>query len=96
MLICLVVGLVIGLVLGMCFTLYLIDRYYEFENRPVELCNDDRYVVIEKAKKQLLEQSKIKAGPNELAVLDAFLFKCWQFGWLDAYRKAKDEPNKEN
>lgn len=84
-------GLVIGLMLGMAITLYLIDREFEIETRTVELCNDDRYEVIEKAKKQLLEQSKIKASPNELAVLDAFLFKCWQFGWLDAYRKVTDE-----
>lgn len=49
------------------------------------LCNDNRFEIIEKAKKHLLEATNIDTSPDEMKVLDNFLFRCWQMGWLDRY-----------
>lgn len=45
-------------------------------------CGDNRFKVIEKAKEALLESTNIESSPEEMAVLDSFLFRCWQMGWL--------------
>ena len=58
----------------------------------VVICNDNRFEIIEKAKKHLLEATNIDTSPDEMKVLDNFLFRCWQMGWLDRYDR-KDEPN---
>lgn len=48
-------------------------------------CGDNRFVIINKAKKDLLISTNIKGSPDEMKVLDNFLFRCWQMGWLDKY-----------
>jgi hypothetical protein len=50
-----------------------------------EVCNDNRFEIIEKAKKHLLEATNIEMSPDEMKVLDNFLFRCWQMGWLNGY-----------
>lgn len=50
-----------------------------------DLVNDNRFDVIGKAKEHLLEATNIETSPDEMAVLDSFLFRCWQMGWLDMY-----------
>lgn len=50
-----------------------------------ENCSDNRFEIIEKAKKELLEWTNIDTSPDEMKVLDNFLFRCWQMGWLDKY-----------
>lgn len=50
-----------------------------------EICVDDRFKIIEKAKQALLEGTNIEQSPKEMEVLDNFLFRCWQMGWLDKY-----------
>lgn len=50
-----------------------------------ETCNDNRFELIERAKKDLLENTNIDTNPDELKVLDNFLFRCWQMGWLERY-----------
>lgn len=50
-----------------------------------ENCSDNRFEIIEKAKKELLEWTNIDTSPDEMKVLDNFLFRCWQIGWLDKY-----------
>ena len=50
-----------------------------------EMCRDNRFEIIEKAKKHLLEATNIKTSEDEMKVLDNFLFRCWQMGWLDKY-----------
>lgn len=55
-----------------------------------ENCSDNRFEIIEKAKKELLEWTNIDTSPDEMKVLDNFLFRCWQMGWLDKY----DEEDK--
>lgn len=50
-----------------------------------EICGDNRFEVIEQAKQDLLKRTNIDTSPDEMAVLDTFLFRCWQMGWLRGY-----------
>ena len=54
----------------------------------VEVCTDDRFELIEKAKAKLLEATNIEMRPDEMAVIDSILFRCWQMGWLDQLRES--------
>lgn len=49
------------------------------------VCGDNRFKVIAEAKKDLLESTNIEMAPDEMAVLDSFLLRCWQMGWLKQY-----------
>lgn len=51
-----------------------------------EVCGDDRFKVIETAKRDLLDSTNISGSDDEMKCLDSFLFRCWQMGWLDKYR----------
>ena len=51
------------------------------------ICGDNRSEIIAKAKAALVESTNIEDSPEEMAVLDNFLFRCWQMGWLDKYEK---------
>jgi hypothetical protein len=55
-----------------------------------EVCTDNRFEIIEKAKKHILEATNINTSPEEMKVLDNFLFRCWQMGWLDKYEERCD------
>lgn len=48
-------------------------------------CGDNRFEIIEKAKQDLLESTNISSSEDEIKVLDSFLFRCWQMGWLNKY-----------
>jgi len=50
-----------------------------------DVCWDNRFKVIAEAKKDLLESTNIEMAPDEMAVLDSFLLRCWQMGWLKQY-----------
>lgn len=50
-----------------------------------EVCGDNRFEIIAKAKQDLLDSTNINTSSAEMAVLDNFLFRCWQMGWLDKY-----------
>ena len=50
-----------------------------------EICCDNRLEIIEKAKKHIIEATNIKNSKDEMKVLDTFLFRCWQMGWLNQY-----------
>lgn len=52
------------------------------------ICGDNRFEIISKAKEALIESTNIEDSPEEMAVLDNFLFRCWQMGWLDKYDEA--------
>ena len=56
-----------------------------------EMCGDNRFEIIARAKKHLLDATNIDTSPKEMEVLDDFLFRCWQMGWLDRYDTA-DTP----
>lgn len=51
----------------------------------MEICGDNRFEIIAKAKEHLLEATNIDTSEDEMKVLDTFLFRCWQMGWLDRY-----------
>lgn len=61
-------------------------------------CIDNRFKIIEKAKKHLLEATNIEGSKDEMACLDRFLFRCWQMRWLKQYddenETHRDEINK--
>jgi hypothetical protein len=53
-----------------------------------DMCGDNRFEIIEKAKKDLLESTNIQTSKDEMQVLNDFLFRCWQMDWLGKY----DQP----
>lgn len=57
-----------------------------------EICNDNRFEIIERAKEDILKNTNIEASNDEIKVLDSFLFRCWQMGWLRKFDD--DEHNK--
>ena len=59
------------------------------------MCTDNRFEIIGKAKEHLLEATNIDTSPKEMEVLDNFLFRCWQMGWLDRYAE-QTEPSTED
>ena len=56
----------------------------------VNMCGDNRFEIISRAKKALLEGTNIDMCPDEMAVIDNILFRCWQMGWLDKYDDRKE------
>ena len=48
-------------------------------------CGDNRFKIIDKAKKDILQSTNIEEDKDEMKVLDNFLFRCWQMGWLEKY-----------
>lgn len=50
-----------------------------------DMCGDNRFKIIEKAKEDLLNSTNIDTSPDEMKVLDNFLFRCWQMDWLKMY-----------
>lgn len=48
-------------------------------------CGDNRFELIDKAKRDIIEKTSIESSPDEMKVLDSFLFRAWQMGWLDKY-----------
>jgi hypothetical protein len=53
----------------------------------MEICGDNRFEIIAKAKEDLIKSTNIETSSDEMKVLDNFLFRCWQMGWLDEYKK---------
>lgn len=50
-----------------------------------DICGDNRFEIIAKAKQDILESTNIQSSEDEMKVLDNFLFRCWQMGWLNKY-----------
>lgn len=48
-----------------------------------ELCTDNRFDLIEKYKKKLIEATNIETSTEEMNVLDNILFRFWQMGLLE-------------
>ena len=55
------------------------------------ICGDNRFKIIAKAKKAIIESTNIEQSPKEMEVLDNILFRCWQMGWLDKYKEGEKE-----
>ena len=60
-----------------------------------EVCGDNRFEVIQKAKDHLIESTNIESAPAEMDVLDSFLYRAWQMGWLDKYEPDYKERMKK-
>ena len=58
----------------------LINSYY-----MEGICGDNRFEIIAKAKEDIMSSTNIKSSSDEMKVLDNFLFRCWQMGWLNKY-----------
>lgn len=58
------------------------------------VCSDDRYILIERAMKDLLEKTNIDV--NECQTLKYFMLRCWQMGWLDKYKEDKYQGGNSN
>lgn len=60
-----------------------------------DICGDNRFEIIDKAKEDILKSTNISSSEDEMKVIDNFLFRCWQMGWLDKYigfeRMVKEE-----
>lgn len=54
-----------------------------------EMCVDNRFEMISKAKNDLIKSTNIETAADEMKVLDSFLYRCWQMGWLDQYDTSK-------
>lgn len=52
-------------------------------------CGDNRFEIIKKAKKDILQSTNIEEDKDEMKVLDNFLFRCWQMDWLKKYETTK-------
>lgn len=61
----------------------------------MEMCGDNRFELITKYKQKLIDATNIETSPDEMAVLDGILFRCWQMGWLDAIEKQIPTKGKE-
>lgn len=61
-------------------------RAFEYDNKHGERCSDNRFDIIKKAKEDILKKTNIETNDEEMKVLDNFLFRCWQIGWLDKYK----------
>ena len=57
------------------------------------ICGDNRFKIIAKAKKAIIESTNIEQSPKEMEVFDNFLFRCWQMGWLDKYKEGENDEN---
>ena len=55
------------------------------------ILGDNRFEIIAKAKKDLIEGTNIETSEDEMKVLDNFLFRCWQMGWLRKYEEKQNE-----
>ena len=62
-----------------------------------EICCDDRFEIIARAKAYIIEATNIKTSADEMKVLDNFLFRLWQLGWLNMFKmkQKKDSFKKE-
>lgn len=52
-------------------------------------CTDNRFEIIAEAKKTLLRNTNIETSPEEMAVIDRILYRCWQIGLLDLWYKLR-------
>ena len=57
-------------------------------------CGDNRFRTIARAKEHLFQATNIAEDKKELEVLDSFLLRCWQMGWLKQYEDI--DENKSN
>lgn len=65
------------------------------DKRFIECCGDDRFEIIKRAREHIIDATNIESKPEEMQVLDNFLFRCWQMGWLkNDFHKLEKENEK--
>ena len=50
-----------------------------------EICCDDRFEIIARAKAYIIKATNIETSADEMKVIDNFLFRLWQLGWLNMF-----------
>ena len=55
-----------------------------------DMCGDNRFEIIQRAKADIISSTNITKIPEEMAVLDNILYRCWQMGWLKKYDTKPD------
>lgn len=74
------------------FTVTMTPRQTAVINGAVgSYVGDNRFEIIAKAKADILAKTNIESRPEEMAVLDNILYRCWQMGWLAKYDTKKEE-----
>lgn len=56
-----------------------------------EVCGDNRFEIIEKAKEYIIENTNISSSPEEMKVLDNILFRFWQLRLLEKFNPESKE-----
>ena len=56
----------------------------------MEICGDNKFEIIEKAKQDLIKSTNIESDDLQMSCLDSFLFRCWQMGRLSKYDNSND------
>lgn len=59
-----------------------------------DICTDNRFELIDKYKKELIEGTNIETSQDEMAVLDSLLFRFWQMRWLDRLEQPERKKGK--
>lgn len=54
-------------------------------NKYCDVCGDKRFEIIGKARQDLITSTNIETSEKEMEVLDSFLYRAWQMGWLKMY-----------
>ena len=54
---------------------------------------DTRFRIIARAKEHLFQATNIAEDKKELEVLDSFLLRCWQMGWLKQYEDVEEKKS---
>lgn len=52
-------------------------------------CTDNSFEIIAEVKKVMFENTNIEISPEEMAVIDRFLYRCWKMGWYDLWYKLR-------
>ena len=66
-------------------------RICVWNDKPSNICGDNRFQIIADAKADLIKSTNIAHSPEEMKVINNFLFRCWQMGWLDKYNKKEEK-----
>lgn len=66
----------------------------EIKTGVSETCEDNRFKLVAKYRAKLFDGTNIEDRPEEMAVIDNVLFRCWQMGWLDQLEGSYNENEK--
>ena len=61
----------------------------------MEICGDNRFEIIQKAKEDMIKSTNIESRPDDMAALDSIIYRAWQMGWLDKYEPDYKERMKK-